>query len=920
MADMVTLKINGQTVTVPRGTYILKAAQMAGIDVPNFCYQQELRPWGSCRICTVEILGRRGGLIESCATPVREGMEVATHSPACMDARQEILRLYLIDHALDCAICDASGECFLQDYTYEHGVDANPYRRPKRKSPTLHFSDLIDYNWDRCIMCARCTRVCDEVIGATALSFTSRGLESEIAPAFGDSLYTTPCTHCGMCIQVCPVGALTDRWYGNHPWRVAKTQTTCSLCAVGCTLEVWREDQDLVKVQGPWETGVNQGWTCVKGRWGHDFVKDETRLTRPLLRRGGRLEPAPWTEALDIVAERLATKQGEGFAGLISAKATNEEVYVFQQFVRAVMGSNTVESPARRTHAATLRAMATAFGSAAATNPQRELLDTGCILLIGSNMAEAQPVMSYNIVRAVKGRDACLIVINPTKPTILGDLATIWLAPRPGTDALLLSAMAKVILDDGLADEAFIDARTEGFAAWKLSVSDLSLEGASAATGVPAGDIAAAARLYARGGLTASARPERGWPAATLAFGTGLTQQPNGEANVQAACNLALLTGNVGRRLGGVTPLHLDANEQGAVDMGALSDRLPGGAAVTDAAARTALADRWLPRWGEPAAGATRIESLPAAPGRALSDLWSAIGAGEVTALYVVGDDPALLDPGAAAALAQLDLLIVQDTFLSETARLAHVVLPGTTAVEKDGSFTSNDRIIQRVRAVLAPVGQSRADDEIIRSIARRLGYQMPHRASSEVMDEIAQVAPDYRGVNQDRLEQGGLPWPVADTQFPGTPMLHVERFATASGRAAFTTVDVTTLLAPAGAFPLALALGDSLFQPPGGAVGRASTNLSRLEGGARVEVNPADALGLGLAEGDPVDVVTEHGRLRAWAMLTTGVTPGRLFIDAQWSGASSALLTAPPGEPARKVTAARLEPAPGAALDSARL
>lgn len=918
MADMVTLKINGQTVTVPRGTYILQAAKMAGIDVPNFCYQPELRPWGSCRICTVEILGRRGGLIESCATPVREGMEVATHSPACIDARQQILRLYLVDHALDCAICDASGECFLQDYTYEHGIDENPYRRPKRKSPTLHFSDLIDYNWDRCIMCARCSRVCEEVVGATALSFSSRGLESEITPAYGDSLYQTPCTHCGMCIQVCPVGALTDRTYGNHPWRVEKTQTICSYCSVGCTLEMWREDQDLVKVQGPWEVGVNQGWTCVKGRWGHDHVKAEERLTRPLIRRNGRLEPATWDEALGLVATRLAGYQGDQFAALASSRATNEETYLFQQFVRAVMGTNNIEHDTRRTHGATLAALPAAFGTAAATNSMEEILEAGCIMLVGSNIAEAQPVMSYSVVRAVKGREARLIVINPTKPTILGDLATLWLAPRPGTDALLLSGIARVIVDEGLADETFIGERTEQSAAWRERLAALDLGAVAIVTGVPLADIQAAARLYATGGRGPDRKPERGWPASMLLYGTGLTQQPDGAAAVRVACNLALLTGNVGRRASGVIPLRLEANEQGATDLGALADLLPGGVSVGDEMARAACGMSWLTRWEEPLLGAHRIEALPAEPGLKLPALWSAVSAGQVKAMYIFGDNPALADPGAAAALEQLEFLVVQETFLSETAQLADVILPGLTAVEKNGTFTNNDRRIQRVKAVLAPVGRSRADDEIIASLARRLGYRLEQRHPAAIMDEIAQLVPSYHGVNYYRLEQQGLQWPVPAVEHAGTGMLHAERFATASGKAAFGLVD---LVWPVGEQPaLTLVLGDSLFQWRTGVVSQHSANLTMLEGDPRVEINPFDATRLGVQDGAWVQLTTRHGALRARAMVTPATNAGYLYMDAQWAAAPGGLLTGAAGELSQKSIPANLALEEGGARGTALL
>jgi predicted molibdopterin-dependent oxidoreductase YjgC len=584
------------------------------------------------------------------------------------------------------------------------------------------------------------------------------------------------------------------------------------------------------------------------------------------------------------------------------------------------MGSNTIEHGSRRGHGATLTAMTAALGSAAATNPQRELLDAGCILLIGSNMAEAQPVMSYNIVRAVKGREVTLLVINPTKPTILGDLATLWLAPAPGTDAVLLSAMAKVILDEGLVDEAFIDGRTEGFPAWKLSVADLSVDDASAVTGVPAEQIIEAARLYARGGNLTGERPATGWPASALVFGTGLAQQETGEANVRAACNLALLTGNIGRPLAGVVPLRLEANDQGATDLGALSDRLPGGGSPQEAAARAILETLWLERWDEPGFGARRVEHLPEARGLRLDELWPAVASGQIRAMYVIGDDPALLDPGASALLQQLDLLVVQDTFLTATAQLADVVLPGTTAVEKNGTYTNNDRLIQRVKAVLAPVGQSRADDEIVRSIARRLGYTMPYREAAEVMAEIAQVVDSYRGVSYARLEQGGLAWPVLDADHPGTPVLYTERAATPSGRAAFGVVDPAAATSPDHDFPMHLTLGDSLFQVAGGALGRVSTNLTRLEGDARVEIATGDALRLGIRDGAWVEVVTPHGRLEARAMLTDGSVPGRLYIDAQWNDASGTLLMAVPGTVAPKASPARLAVLPQRAGDERRL
>src|SRR3954451_713083 len=376
MAKDVTCTINGKSVTVPAGTTIINAAKKLGITITSFCYQPDLRPWGSCQMCVVDILGRRGGLIISCSTPVRDGMEIATHDETAYKARQDLLKFFLIDHALDCPTCDASGECQLQDATYEYGVAENPFHRPKLVREVEHFSDLVDYKHDRCVQCSQCIRTCEEVIGASAITMANRGFESTIIPAFGNSLYDTDCTHCGMCIQVCPVGALTDRQYGGHPWEMHTVRSICGYCPVGCSLDVQTREGEVKRAQGSArEHGVNRGYTCVKGRWGYDVVQSPQRIETPLIRDGEGFREASWEEALSLVADRLAAHRGPRFAAIAAPTLTNEDAFVLGQFTRDVMGSPHVDVAGREMYEAGDRAMLKTLGDWAVTNSKSELID-----------------------------------------------------------------------------------------------------------------------------------------------------------------------------------------------------------------------------------------------------------------------------------------------------------------------------------------------------------------------------------------------------------------------------------------------------------------------------------------------------------------------------------------------------------------
>lgn len=852
MARDVTCTINGKQVTVPSGTTIINAAKKIGILITSFCYQPDLRPWGSCQMCVVNILGRRGGLMISCATPVRDGMEIATHDATAYKARQDLLKFFLIDHALDCPTCDASGECQLQDATYEYGVAENPFHRPKLVREVAHFSDLVDFKHDRCVQCSQCIRTCEEVIGASAITMANRGFESTIIPAFGNSLYDTDCTHCGMCIQVCPVGALTDRQYGEHPWEMQTVRSVCGFCPVGCSLDVQTREGDIKRMQGSArEYGVNRSYTCVKGRWGYDLVQSGDRLEYPLIREGGAFREATWEEALSLVAARLAPHRGTAFAAASGPTLTNEDAFALKRFAAEVMQTPHVDIAGREQAAAGDRALLRSLGSLAPTNSKAELIDAKMFLLVGTNMPETHPVLSYDLHIAVRTREARMVIISPTWNNLC-EVATVWLQTRPGTETTALLAMAKVIMDENLHAAPFLAAQVEGFAAWRERTEAVTPEDAAAICGVRADDIRRAARLYAKGGFIRNPAPgdDGRYPPAAAFFGTGITAQPGGEEAATALINLALLTGNVGRAGAGVWPLRDGANQQGAYD----------------------------------------VDCVPAEDGAPYSGMIAAAGSGAVTAMLLSAVDPAgdadfHRASEAARALENLDFLVVHDLFLTETARLADVVLPAVTWTETAGTLTNVDRHVQLLRPALLPVGESRGLWDALNDLAGLMGAEWLYDSAADVFNAIAAAVPAYGGLSHQRLDwDGGMQWPVTSADETGTPVLFTDGFATPSGKAQLVAVSQPALPAPLHATPYDLVLttnrGPEAHNDPVENLPQPDLALANLRPASDLVIHPEDARRRDIVTGDVVRVSSPYGALDVTALVSERTQPGLVHLD----------------------------------------
>jgi formate dehydrogenase alpha subunit len=733
-------------------------------------------------------------------------------------------------------------------------------------------------------------RVCNEIQGLGALAVFNDGISSKIITSAGDNpIVESPCESCGQCVAKCPTGALVPK---DFRWPTQEIKTICPYCGVGCGIYLSVHGNEVVSVGGDPESPVNRGSLCVKGQFGLDFINHPDRLTSPLIRRNGELVETTWDEALNLVAKKLAQYKGSEVAVISSAKCTNEENYLIQKFARVVLNTNNIDHCARLCHAPSVAGLVQSFGSGAMTNSIDEIARAATILAIGTNTTATHPIIGLKVRKAVRD-GAKLIVANP-REIDLCRIAHLWLRHRPGTDVALLMGMMRVIVDEGLTDTSFIEERCENFDAFERSLRPFNLDFVQQTTGVPGEQIAEAARIYATN------KP------ATILYAMGITQHIHGTDNVLAIANLAMLTGNIGKPSTGVNPLRGQNNVQGSCDMGALPDVYTGYQRVDDQKARK----KFGAAWGH---------SLPQKLGLTLTEIFEAANNGKIKALYLVGENPMLSDPDIKhiqQALEKLNFLVVQDVFLSETARLAHVVLPAATFAEKDGTFTNTERRVHRIRKAIEPVGNSQPDWWITCQIAQRMGskgFGFDH--PSQVMEEIARLTPSYGGISYKRLERRGLQWPCPTRKHPGTPILHVDSFV--RGKGMFIPLEYKPAAElPDDTYPLILTTERSLFHYHTGTFTRKVKGLNILHNEELVGINPADAKALRFADGDRVKVISRRGEVTARVKVTSASPPGVLNMSFHFAESPTNMVTNPAIDPVSKipelkVCAVRIEKVP---------
>ena len=922
---LITLQIDGREVCVPEGTSLMRAAMEGGVSVPKLCATDSLEPFGSCRLCLVQIEGRKG-FPASCTTPAEPGMKVRTQSPQLQELRRGVMELYISDHPLDCLTCSANGDCELQDMAgtvglreVRYGFDGANHFKGQARAEVDDSNPYFSYDPSKCIVCNRCVRACEETQGTFALTISGRGFESRVTAGQGGSFMDSDCVSCGACVQACPTATLQEKTVTELGQAGHSAITTCAYCGVGCGFKAEMKGEQVVRMV-PWKDGqANEGHACVKGRFAWGYATHKDRITRPMV-RAKITDPwreVSWEEAIAHTARefrRIQAKHGkDSIGGITSSRCTNEEAYLVQKLVRTAFGNNNVDTCARVCHSPTGYGLGQTYGTSAGTQTFKSIEHTDVVMVIGANPTAAHPVFGSRMKKRLRGdgrrAGAKLIVIDPREIELVKSphiRADYHLQLRPGTNVAMITSLAHVIVTEGWLAEDYIAERCDAksFAQWKEFVArpENSPEAMAEVTGVAPDLVRGAARLYALGAEDHPAgRPVN----AAIYYGLGVTEHAQGSTMVMGIANLAMATGNVGREGVGVNPLRGQNNVQGSCDMGSFPHELPGYRHISDSTVRAEFEGAWG-------------VALSPEPGLRIPNMFEAALAGSFMGLYCEGEDIVQSDPNTqhvTAALSAMECVVVQDIFLNETAKYAHVFLPGASFLEKDGTFTNAERRISRVRKVMAPLA-GHADWEVTQLLANALGYAMHYTHPSEIMAEIAALTPSFAGVNYDKIDRlGSVQWPCNDsTEEAGTSIMHRDRFVRGKGRFIITQY-VATDEKVTQRFPLLLTTGRILSQYNVGAQTRRTHN-SHWHSEDRLEIHPHDAEDRGIRDGDWVGIASRAGETVLRATVTERIQPGVVYTTFHFPESGANVITTDSSDwatncPEYKVTAVQVLPVP---------